>query len=151
MRVVLFTYFNHIIYKIEFFLCVLLYLCVIDYLIFIVFFVFSVEKMSGSTASNSNVNINGPLTLYVVDAQTSAENGRKFTKYKVSVNYNGREWEIWRRFKEFNALNEKVRKWFSFFFVCVLNDQISYLFLATSSSFGSKIIRSSSFRRFFRA
>jgi len=70
--------------------------------------------MSGSTASNSNPNVNGPLTLHVVDAQTSAENGRKFTKYKVSVNYNGREWEIWRRYKEFNALNEKVRK-FSFF------------------------------------
>jgi hypothetical protein len=68
--------------------------------------------MSGSTASNSNSNVNGPLTLRVVDAQTSAENGRKFTKYKVSVNYNGREWEIWRRFKEFNALNEKVRKLF---------------------------------------
>lgn len=66
--------------------------------------------MSGSTASNSSININGSLTLHVVDAQTSAENGRKFTKYKVSVNYNGREWEIWRRFKEFNALNEKVRE-----------------------------------------
>ncbi len=68
--------------------------------------------MSGSTASNSNVNAtaNSPLTLRIVDAQTSAENGRKFTKYKVSVNYNGREWEIWRRYKEFNSLNEKVRK-----------------------------------------
>jgi serum/glucocorticoid-regulated kinase 3 len=66
--------------------------------------------MSGSTASNSNANVNGPLTLCVVDAQTSAENGRKFTKYKVSVNYNGREWEIWRRYKEFNALNEKLRR-----------------------------------------
>ena len=64
--------------------------------------------MSGSTASNSTSNINGPLTLNVVDAQTSAENGRKFTTYKVSVNYNGREWEIWRRYKEFNTLNEKV-------------------------------------------
>ncbi len=59
-------------------------------------------------ASNSNPNVNGPLTLCVVDAQTSAENGRKFTKYKVSVNYNGREWEIWRRYKEFNTLHEKV-------------------------------------------
>ena len=67
-----------------------------------------VEKMSGSTASNSSPSVNGPLTLRVVDAQTSAENGRKFTTYKVSVNYNGREWEIWRRFKEFNTLNEKV-------------------------------------------
>jgi hypothetical protein len=66
--------------------------------------------MSGSTASNSNVNANSPLTLRIADAQTSAENGRKFTKYKVSVNYNGREWEIWRRYKEFNTLNEKVRK-----------------------------------------
>jgi hypothetical protein len=74
--------------------------------------VFSVEKMSGSTASNSNVN--GPLILRVVDAQTSAENGRKFTQYKVSVNCNGREWEIWRRYKEFNALNEKVRKFYLF-------------------------------------
>jgi len=75
------------------------------------FFVFPKEKMSGSTASNSNVNAtaNSPLTLRIADAQTSAENGRKFTKYKVSVNYNGREWEIWRRYKEFNALNEKVR------------------------------------------
>lgn len=65
--------------------------------------------MSGSTASNSSPSITGPLILRVVDAQTSAENGRKFTTYKVSVNYNGREWEIWRRYKEFNALNEKVR------------------------------------------
>lgn len=65
--------------------------------------------MSGSTASSSTSNINDSLTLRVVDAQTSVENGRKFTKYKVSVNYNGREWEIWRRYKEFNTLNEKVR------------------------------------------
>lgn len=65
--------------------------------------------MSGSAASNSTPIINNSLTLHVVDAQTNAENGRKFTKYKVSVNYNGREWEIWRRYKEFNTLNEKVR------------------------------------------
>ncbi len=64
--------------------------------------------MNSSTATNSNVNITGPLTLHVIDAQTSAENGRKFTKYKVSVNYNGQEWEIWRRYKEFHTLNEKV-------------------------------------------
>jgi hypothetical protein len=69
--------------------------------------------MSGSTASNSNVN--GPLILRVVDAQTSAENGRKFTKYKVSVNYNGQEWEIWRRYKEFHTLNEKVNYKFNFY------------------------------------
>lgn len=68
------------------------------------------EKMSGSSASNSTISITGALILRVVDAQTSVENGRKFTKYKVSVNYNGREWEIWRRYKEFNALNEKVGK-----------------------------------------
>ncbi|UJR16199.1 hypothetical protein I4U23_003109 [Adineta vaga] len=68
------------------------------------------EKMSGSSANNFTITINGPLTLRVVDAQTSAENGRKFTKYKVSVNYNGREWEIWRRYKEFNTLNEKLRR-----------------------------------------
>ncbi|CAF1553285.1 unnamed protein product [Adineta ricciae] len=66
--------------------------------------------MSGSSASNSTIPINGALTLRIVDAQTSVENGRKFTKYKVSVNYNGREWEIWRRYKEFNALNEKLRR-----------------------------------------
>jgi hypothetical protein len=73
---------------------------------------------SSSTASNSNPNTTGPLTLHVVESQTSAENGRKFTKYKVSVNYNGREWEIWRRFKEFNTLNDKVGNshFFSFLF-----------------------------------
>ena len=69
---------------------------------------FTKEKMSGSTASSSTSNINGTVTLRVTEAQTSAENGRKFTKYKVSVNHNGREWEIWRRYKEFNTLNEKV-------------------------------------------
>jgi hypothetical protein len=72
------------------------------------FFLILKEKMNSSTATNSNVNITGPLTLHVIDAQTSAENGRKFTKYKVSVNYNGQEWEIWRRYKEFHTLNEKV-------------------------------------------
>ena len=77
--------------------------------------------MSGSTASSSHININGPLTLRVVDAQTSAENGRKFTKYKVSVNYNGREWEIWRRYKEFNTLNEKVATIFLSFYYDRLN------------------------------
>jgi hypothetical protein len=71
--------------------------------------------MSSSTASSSNSNINGMLTLHVVDAQTSAENGRKFTKYKVSVNHNGREWEIWRRYKEFNTLNDKVRNRFFYY------------------------------------
>ena len=55
-------------------------------------------------ASNSNVSITGPLTIRVVDAQTSAENGRKFTKYKVTVSYNGNEWDIWRRYKEFLVL-----------------------------------------------
>ena len=64
--------------------------------------------MNNSAASNANVSITGPVTLRVVDAQTSAENGRKFTKYKVSVNYNGQEWEIWRRYKEFHTLNERV-------------------------------------------
>ncbi|CAF3645275.1 unnamed protein product [Rotaria sordida] len=68
------------------------------------------ETMSNSTASSTTSNINDSLTLRVVDAQTSTENGRKFTKYKVSVNYNGREWEIWRRYKEFNTLNEKLRR-----------------------------------------
>jgi hypothetical protein len=73
------------------------------------FFAFK-EKMSSSTATSSNVSITGPLTIHVVDAQTSAENGRKFTKYKVTVNYNGQEWDIWRRYKEFHTLNEKVNK-----------------------------------------
>ena len=69
------------------------------------------EKMNtNSAASNSNVNITGPITLHVVDAQTTAENGRKFTKYKVTVNNNGREWEIWRRYKEFHTLNERVMR-----------------------------------------
>jgi len=85
--------------------------------------------MSSSTASSSNLNVNGMLTLHVVDAQTSAENGRKFTKYKVSVNHNGREWEIWRRYKEFNALNDKVRN--MFFFI----NKILCLHLASSCSF----------------
>jgi serum/glucocorticoid-regulated kinase 3 len=74
------------------------------------FFLILKEKMNSSTATNSNANITGPLTLHVIDAQTSAENGRKFTKYKVSVNYNGQEWEIWRRYKEFHTLNEKLRR-----------------------------------------
>lgn len=64
--------------------------------------------MSNSTASSSTASLNGPVSLRVTDAQTSVENGRKFTKYKVSVNYNGQEWEIWRRYKEFHNLNEKV-------------------------------------------
>lgn len=64
--------------------------------------------MSNSTASSSTASLNGPVGLRVTDAQTSAENGRKFTKYKVIVNFRGREWEIWRRYKEFNSLNEKV-------------------------------------------
>jgi hypothetical protein len=64
--------------------------------------------MNSSTANSGNSTITGPLTLRVVDAQTSAENGRKFTKYKVSVNYNGHESDIWRRYKEFHTLNEKV-------------------------------------------
>ncbi|CAM2700307.1 unnamed protein product [Rotaria socialis] len=72
---------------------------------------FSTNKtMSGSSASSPTLNVNDSLILHVVDAQTSAENGRKFTKYKVSVNYTGREWEIWRRYKEFNTLNEKLRR-----------------------------------------
>jgi len=66
--------------------------------------------MSNSTASSSTASLNGPVGLRVTDAQTSAENGRKFTKYKVSVNYNGQEWEIWRRYKEFHTLNEKLRR-----------------------------------------
>jgi len=64
--------------------------------------------MSAQTAINSNPTITGPLSLRVVEAQTSAENGRKFTKYKVVVNYHGQEWEIWRRYKEFHTLNERV-------------------------------------------
>ncbi len=79
------------------------------------FFLILKEKMNSSTATNSNTNITGPLTLHVSDAQTSAENGRKFTKYKVSVNYNGQEWEIWRRYKEFHTLNEKVNYKFNFY------------------------------------
>lgn len=64
--------------------------------------------MSSSTPSSSNASSTGSLTLRVVDAQTSAENGRKFTKYKVCASNNGQEWEIWRRYKEFHTLNEKV-------------------------------------------
>lgn len=66
--------------------------------------------MSSSAASGSHTNTIGSLTLRVLDAETTAENGRKFTKYKVVVNYNGQEWEIWRRYKEFHTLNEKVNK-----------------------------------------
>ncbi len=66
------------------------------------------EKMNSPMASSPTAGITGTLTLRVVDAQTSAENGRKFTKYKVSVNYNGQECDIWRRYKEFHTLNEKV-------------------------------------------
>ncbi|CAF3351608.1 unnamed protein product [Rotaria socialis] len=66
--------------------------------------------MNSSTASSSNTHPTGSLTLHVLDAQTSAENGRKFTKYKVAVNYNGQDWEIWRRYKEFHTLNEKLRR-----------------------------------------
>ena len=61
--------------------------------------------MSSSTASNATA---GSTSLRVIDAQTSAENGRKFTTYKVSVTVNGHESQLWRRYKEFNALNEKV-------------------------------------------
>jgi len=93
--------------------------------------------MSGSSASNSNPSVSGPLTLRVVEAQTSAENGRKFTKYKVCVNYNGRDWEIWRRFKEFNTLNEKVRR------IKKTKTRIISL-LASSYSFGFEITRLSS-------
>jgi hypothetical protein len=71
--------------------------------------------MNSSTASSSSANTTGPLTLRVIDAQTSAENGRKFTKYKVSVNHNGQEWDIWRRYKEFHTLNEKVSNVFYLF------------------------------------
>lgn len=67
--------------------------------------------MSAQTAINSNPTITGPLSLRVVEAQTSAENGRKFTKYKVVVNYHGQEWEIWRRYKEFHTLNERVDRY----------------------------------------
>ena len=66
------------------------------------------EKMINTAANNTNAPVKGSLILHVVDAQTSAENGRKFTKYKVTVNYNGQEFEIWRRYKEFHTLNEKV-------------------------------------------
>ena len=64
--------------------------------------------MINTAANNTNAPVKGSLILHVVDAQTSAENGRKFTKYKVTVNYNGQEFEIWRRYKEFHTLNEKV-------------------------------------------
>ena len=74
--------------------------------------------MSSSTASSSNTSMTGSITLRVVEAQTSAENGRKFTKYKVSVNYNGQEWDVWRRYKEFHTLNEKATSNF------ILTDQI---------------------------
>ena len=66
--------------------------------------------MNNSAVSGANISITKPVLLHVVDAQTSAENGRKFTKYKVSVNYNGQEWDIWRRYKEFHTLNERVRR-----------------------------------------
>ncbi len=39
---------------------------------------------SKTVSSNSNTRITGPLALGVIDAQTSAENGGNFTKYKVS-------------------------------------------------------------------
>jgi hypothetical protein len=73
------------------------------------------EKMSSKTAnSNLNTGITGPLTLRVVDPETSVENGGKVTKYKISVNYNGQEWDLWKRYKEFHTLNEKVNNHFSF-------------------------------------
>ena len=79
-----------------------------EYIDFSILFIFT-EKMSNSTASSVTPTLTEPLTLRVIDAQTSTENARKFTKYKVSVNYNGQEWEIWRRYKEFHTLNEKVK------------------------------------------
>ena len=64
----------------------LLYLSIVSFLV-----LYFKERMSSATASSSSANTIGSLTLHVVDAQTSAENGRKFTKYKVSVNHNGQE------------------------------------------------------------
>ena len=85
-----------------------------------------------TTANNTNAVLPGSLTLRVSDAQTSAENGRKFTKYKVIVNYNGQEWEIWRRYKEFHTLNEKV----SYDFMrCFYLFYVIEFFLASSCSF----------------
>ncbi|CAF0921870.1 unnamed protein product [Rotaria sordida] len=67
--------------------------------------------MSSETAnSNSKTGITGPLALRVVDAQTSTENDGKVTKYKISVNYNGQEWDLWKRYKEFQTLNDKLRR-----------------------------------------
>ncbi|CAF1042341.1 unnamed protein product [Rotaria sordida] len=66
--------------------------------------------MSSPTASSSKASTTGSLTLHVIDAQTNTENGRKFTQYKITVNYNGQEWDMWRRYKEFHTLNEKLRR-----------------------------------------
>ena len=66
------------------------------------------EKMSSSMASSSNTSIVRSIVLRVVEVETSVENRRKFTRYRVSVNYNGQEWYVWRRYKEFHALNEKA-------------------------------------------
>jgi hypothetical protein len=72
------------------------------------------ERMSSAATSNANASSVRSLILRVIDAQTSVENGRKCTKYKVSVNRNGQELEVWRRYNEFYTLNEKVSIVFSF-------------------------------------
>lgn len=73
---------------------------------------FPIEKVASLTTTPTTNTLTpistNQLTLNVVESQTSVENGRKFTKYKVIVNFRGRQWEIWRRYKEFNSLNEKV-------------------------------------------
>lgn len=64
--------------------------------------------MNSKMEKNKTPESIGPLTIQVINAETVAENGRKFTKYKVLVNYRGREIEVWRRYKEFDVFNEKV-------------------------------------------
>lgn len=76
---------------------------------------FRLEKMNGSASiKQKNPDSVGSLTMSIVDFQTSAENGRKFTKYKATINHNGRIWDVWHRYSEFNSLHDKVR----FDFLC---------------------------------
>ena len=72
------------------------------------FVFFFQERMSSAAANNANDSSSSSLILRVTDVQTGVENGRKCTKYKVSVNYNSQELELWKRYNEFHTLNEKV-------------------------------------------
>ncbi|CAF0901319.1 unnamed protein product [Didymodactylos carnosus] len=50
------------------------------------------------------------LTINVTDAQTAVDSGKKVTKYKVILKNGNQQWELWRRFKEFHALHDRLRR-----------------------------------------